>query len=193
MLATGNERCPVKFLEKPVLMRPPSLKQSGPLYLRPLEKTKRDVWFSTQPVGVNKINFYEKELARLGGLECTNKRFTNHSIHKTTVHKLQKTGVFNYKIAAAVTGHRYVQSLRDYDMQDHQHIISILSKACAVPPPAFHRDASQQLVGSSCPQYHFTNCNVYIYNGCSSSSSSQVLVNPLLKRCCVILDSNDDV
>ena len=62
MLATGNERCPVKFLEKPVLMRPPSLKQSGPLYLRPLEKTKRDVWFSTQPVGVNKIISYVKEL-----------------------------------------------------------------------------------------------------------------------------------
>jgi len=70
-----------------------ALKQSGPLYLRPLEKPKRDVWFSTQPVGVNKINSYVKELATLGGLECTNKRFTNHSVRKTTVHKLQKAGV----------------------------------------------------------------------------------------------------
>jgi len=32
MFATGDERCPVKFLEKLISMRPPSLKQSGPLY-----------------------------------------------------------------------------------------------------------------------------------------------------------------
>jgi len=77
MFATGDERCPVKFLEKLISMRPPSLKQSGPFDLRPLEKPKRDVWFSTHPVGVNKINSYVKELAILGGLECTDKRFTN--------------------------------------------------------------------------------------------------------------------
>jgi len=170
------------------------LKQSGPLYLRPLEKPKRDVWFSTQLVGVNKINSYVKELATLGGLECTNQRFANHRVRKTTVCKLQKAGVSNDKIAA-VTGHRNEQSLRDYamaDMQDHQHISSILSKPCAVAPPVFHRDASQQQVGYSCPQYNFTNCTVYINNGCSSSSSSQVAVNPLLKRPRVILNSDDD-
>ena len=110
------------------------------LYLRPLEKPKRDVWFSTELVGVNKINSYMKELATLGGLECTNKWFTNHSVRKTTVHKFQKAGVSNDKIAA-VTEHRNEQSLRDYamtDMQDHQHIRSILSKPCAVTPPVFH-------------------------------------------------------
>ena len=147
-----------------------------------------------QPAGVNKINSYVKELATLGGLECTNKPFTNHSVRKTTVHKLQKAGVSNNKIAA-VTRHHNEQSLRYYamaDMQDHQHISSILSKPCAVAPPVFHWDASQQQVGYSCPQYKFTNCTVYINNSCSSSSSSQVAVNPLLKRRCVILDSYDD-
>jgi len=150
--------------------------------LRPLEKPKRDVWFSTQPVGVNKINLYVKELATLGGLECTNQRFANHRVRKTTVCKLQKAGVSNDKIAA-VTGHRNEQSLRDYamaDMQDHQHISSILSKPCAVAPPVFHRDASQQQVGYSCPQYNFTNCTVYINNGCSSSSTSQVALAAML-------------
>ena len=132
MFATGDERCPLKLLEKLISLRPPSLKQSGPLYLRPLEKPRKDVWFSTQPVGINKINSYVKELATLEGLVCTKKRFTNHSIRKTTVRKLQKAGISNDKIAA-VTGHRNEQSLRDYataDMQDHQHISSFLSKTC---------------------------------------------------------------
>ena len=125
-------RCPVKLLEKLISLRPPSLKQSGPLYLRPLEKPRKDVWFSTQPVGINKINSYVKELATLGGLDCTKKCFMNLSIRKTTVRKLQKAGISNDKIAA-VTGHRNEQSLRDYataDMQDHQHISSFLSKTC---------------------------------------------------------------
>ena len=64
------------------------------------------------------------------GLDCTNKRFTKHSIRKTTLRKLQRAGVSNNKIAA-VTGHCSEQSLRDYavaDMDDHNRMSSILSK-----------------------------------------------------------------
>ena len=45
MFATGDERCLVKLLEKRIFLQPPSLKHSDPLYLRPLDKPKRDVWF----------------------------------------------------------------------------------------------------------------------------------------------------
>lgn len=89
MFATGDERCPVKFLEKLISMRPSSLKHSGLLYLRPLQNPKTDVWFSTQSVEANNINLYVKELATLRGLDCTNKWFANHSIRKTMVHTLQ--------------------------------------------------------------------------------------------------------
>jgi len=131
---------PCEVLRKTYIYEATKLEAVWSTLLRPLEKPKRDVWFSVQPVGVNKINSYVKELATLGGLECTNKRFTNHSVRKTMVRKLQKAGISNNKIAA-VTGHRNEQSLKDYamaDMQDHQHISSILSKPCAVAPPVFH-------------------------------------------------------
>jgi len=65
----------------------------------------------------------------LGKLDSTNKKFTNYSIRKTTVCKLQKAGVYNDRIAA-ITGHRNEQSLRDYadaDPDDHRTISSILS------------------------------------------------------------------
>ena len=131
---------PCEVLRKTYIDEATKLEAVWSTLLRPLEKPKRDVWFSAQPVGANKINSYMKELATLGGLECTNKRFANGNVRKATVHKLQKAGVSNNKIAA-VTRHRNEQSLRDYamaDMQDHQHISSILSKPCAVAPPVFH-------------------------------------------------------
>ena len=56
-----------------------------------------------------------KNIAKLGNLDITNKKFTNHSIRKTTVCKLQKAGVSNDKIMA-VTGHRNEMSLKAYSM-----------------------------------------------------------------------------
>jgi len=70
-----------------------------------------------------------KCIATQGGLSQTNKKFTNHSVRKTTVRKLQKAGISNDKIAA-ITGHRNEQSLRAYsnaDSDDHQGISGILS------------------------------------------------------------------
>ena len=62
----------------------------------------------------------------------------------------------------------------------------------ALPPPILQQDAFQQKMGSSCPQYNFSNCTVYINDGCSSSSTSQLAVHPVLKRRRVILDSESD-
>ena len=67
-------------------------------------------------------------MAKLGNLDITNKKFTNHSIRKTTVCKLQKAGVSNDKIIA-VTGHHNEMSLKAYsdvDVDEHKKISSIL-------------------------------------------------------------------
>ena len=90
MFATGDMRCPVKCLEILLSKRPAELKNSGPLYLRPLSNPKQDVWYYAQPVGVNKIDGFMKLIAHMGALDITNKNFTNHSVRKTTVRKLQK-------------------------------------------------------------------------------------------------------
>ena len=73
-------------------------------------KPQPDVWYSCQPARVHKINSFMTEIVTLGGLDCTNKTFTNHSICKTMVCILQKAGLSNDKIAA-VTGHCSEQSL----------------------------------------------------------------------------------
>jgi len=111
--AQGGDRCLVKFLELLISKRPESLRATGPLYLRPLNWPREDVWYSSQPVGIQTIDTYMRNMAMLGKLDSTNKKFTKHSIRKTTVRKLQKAGVSNDRIAA-ITGHRNEQSLRDY-------------------------------------------------------------------------------
>ena len=81
---------------------------------------------------IHTIDTYMKYTAMQGGLDLTNKRFTNHSVRKTTVCKLQKAGVSNDKIAA-VTGHRNEQSLRSYsnaDLEDHHQGISKILSSC---------------------------------------------------------------
>ena len=105
MFSQGNDRCPVRFLELLISKRPPQLRNSGPLYLRPLDQPRNDVWYSLQPIGERTINTFMKELAKRGGLDYTNKRFTNHSVRKITVRKLQKAGVTNDKISA-IYGHQ---------------------------------------------------------------------------------------
>ena len=144
-----------------------------------------------------------REIVTLGGLDCTNKRFTNHSIRKTMVRKLQKSGMSNNKIAA-VTGHRSEQSLRDYavaDMDDHMRMSSILSKPTVLgdrtngQPSIEHLAPVQpQMAKGMCPQYDFMNCTVYFNSGCSSSSSSQVQLNVPApqKRRRIIIESDSD-
>jgi len=88
LFVQGGDRCPVYFLQLLISKRPPNLKNTGPLYLRPLDKPREDVWYSSQLVGVNTIDTYMKKMAKLGNLDFTNKKFTNHSVRKTTVCKL---------------------------------------------------------------------------------------------------------
>ena len=212
MFAQGGDHCPVKFMELLISKRPQKLRKTGPLYLRPLEQPREDVWYSSQPVGVRTIDTYMKEMAKLGKLDSTNKKFTNHSIRKTTVRKLQKAGISNDRIAA-ITGHRNEQSLRDYadaDPDDHRAISAILSN----PYPLQTRTNSNSLpyqclptkpklpvvvpstsfAASTVPQYNFMNCTVYF--GGSSMSCTQVnphtTTPPPRKKCRVIIDSDSD-
>lgn len=136
----------------------PSTTKLEALWPTPVEKSKRDA--GLQHSQWESIHMQKNWQHWEDRLDCTKKRFMNYTIHKTTVRKLQKPGISNDKIAA-ITGHHNKQSLQDYamaDMQDHQQISSILSKTCAV----------------------------YINNGCSSSSTSQLALHPALGHCSIL-------
>ena len=130
MFATGGPRCPVGIMEAMIAKRPDELKNTGPLYLRPLPQPKGAVWYSKQPVGtVNTINRYMKDIAEKAGLGDSGKNITNHSTRKTLVKKLKKAGVDGRNIAA-ITGHKTEESLRDYDendLEDHRRLSTFIS------------------------------------------------------------------
>ena len=186
VFATGDSRCPVKFIERLISKRPSQLKTSGPLYLQPLKHTRENQWYSVQPVGINQVDKYMKDMAAMANLDTTNKNFTNHSIRKTTVCKLQKAGISNDKIAA-ITGHKNEQSLRDYAsayLDDHRKLSNILS---ATPVSARtplteldHNHGSSSEHGSS--QFSFHNCTVHFYGA----------PNPAKKPKRIIIDSDED-
>ncbi len=202
MFSNGNDRCPIRFLELLISKRPPQHRNSGPLYLRPLDHPKKDVWYSCQPIGARTINTFMKEIAKIGGLDCTNKKFTNHSVRKTTVRKLQKAGVSNDRIAA-ITGHKNEQSLRDYadaDPDDHRHISEILTNPRSIVPvnpplqqlqmahpPGEHPHPTVQ----PAPQYNFSNCTVYFSSSASSTQVNNAVVHPQ-KRRRLIIDSDSE-
>ena len=121
------------FLNLMISRRPDSLKHSGPLYLRPPDSPRENTWYSSELGRVCTIDKCMRKISILAGLYCTNKKFTNPSIQKTTVRKLQKTGISNDKIAA-ITGHHSEQSLKDYadvDLEDHKSISAVL---CSTHP-----------------------------------------------------------
>ena len=172
MFAIGGDKCPVEIFQKLLNKRPESLKSSGPLYLTPLQDFQgQDVWYSQQRMGINKINSFMKDMAKHSGLSTSKKRYTNHSVRKTMVHKLQKAGFSNDKIAS-ISGHKSEQSLRDYseiDMEDHRQISHTLSyntkSECQKLSNQIHSEVELCSVQStSLPMYNFTNCTVHITN-----------------------------
>lgn len=201
MFAHEGSRCPVKFLELLISKRPQKLRCSGPLYLRPLESPHVDVWYSSQSVGIQTINGYMKAMAKLGNLDITNKRFTNHSIRKTTVCKLQQAGVSNDKIIA-VTGHRNETSLKAYsniDAIEHKRISNILSHHQSVQPPSQQCHESSTSVtrpsnavspsAHSLPQFSFSNCTVYFNSSHMPHCSAKA---PPVKKRKTIIESDSD-
>ena len=109
LFPSNTERCPVKLFVLLISKRPADLHTHGLLYLTPLRKPRPCVWYSVQLVGESEIKTYMKTMASLAGIDKS-ERYTNHSVRKTTVQKLQKAGISNDKIAA-ITGHKSEQTL----------------------------------------------------------------------------------
>ena len=98
------------------------------------------LWYSEQPVGESKLKKFIKTTVKKVGLDSSAKRFTNYSIQKTLVCKLQKGGVPNGKITA-ITGYKSEQSIAQYadtDLEEHQIISLLISHNVAQPtvPPS---------------------------------------------------------
>ena len=94
------------------------MKNTGPLYLSIINRPKSaDVWYTKVRMGQNTIGNLMKSMA-----SClrTNKKLTNHSMRKTLVSKLKKSGQPR-NVICEITGHARESSLDDYDEIDENH------------------------------------------------------------------------
>ena len=90
----------------------------GTLYLSIINRPKSaDVWYTKVRMGQNTIGNLMKSMA-----SClrTNKKLTNHSMRKTLVSKLKKSGQPR-NVICEITGHARESSLDDYDEIDENH------------------------------------------------------------------------
>ena len=78
------------------------------------EWSKSPVWFSKGSLGVTFIDNFVNRMAVAAGLDVTKKHYTNHSIFKTTVKKLNKASVSATEIKV-ITSYKNQQTLTDYE------------------------------------------------------------------------------
>lgn len=123
----GGKTDPVRLFKLWLSKRPEGMKDTGPLYLSIINRPKSpDVWYTKVRMGENSIGNIMKSMA-----SClkTNKKLTNHSMRKTLVSKLKKSGQPR-NVICEITGHARESSLDDYDEIDENqrkelsHIIS---------------------------------------------------------------------
>ena len=114
----GGKSDPVRLFKLWLSKRPEGMKNTGPLYLSIINRPKSaDVWYTKVRMGQNTIGNLMKSMA-----SClrTNKKLTNHSMRKTLVSKLKKSGQPR-NVICEITGHARESSLDDYDEIDENH------------------------------------------------------------------------
>ena len=123
----GGKTDPVRLFKLWLSKRPSGMKDKGPLYLSVINRPKsNDIWYTKIRMGENTIDNIMKSMA-----SClkTNKKLTNHSMKKTLVSKLKKSGQPR-NVICEITGRARESSLDDYDEIDENqrkelsHIIS---------------------------------------------------------------------
>ena len=103
------ERCFVKLF-KMYNRLCPSDRPKDVFYLQPLKKTSPDCWFSTKPVGYNKLDATVARLCKSAGIIGYR---TNHSLRATTATRLYQAGV-DEQLVMERTGHQSLDGVRSY-------------------------------------------------------------------------------
>jgi hypothetical protein len=116
MFSTGIEgRDPVEMYKTFMYRRPETVMNAdAPFYLTciPSGKIEDHIWYYPRSMGHNYIGKLMPMAAQDAGID----KKTNHSVRKSTVKSLRKSGVPNHKIMQ-ITGHRSLSSIEAYDRE----------------------------------------------------------------------------
>lgn len=115
-----------------------------------------DVWFTTRPIGVNKLQKFLKTMCSNAGLDSCH---TNHSLKATLASRLYHKNV-DEQVIMQMTGHRSIDGVRSYKRTESWQI----KNACAIVDG---KGGSTQMkecnaTTSTRPTFNFYNCNVNI-------------------------------
>ncbi|GBC38325.2 zinc finger MYM-type protein 2-like [Rhizophagus irregularis DAOM 181602=DAOM 197198] len=83
-------------------------------------------WYERIHVGQNRLKSFMNEICKMCGIDCTNRKITNHTGHKTLVQGLQKLG-FSRDSMKLATRHKNVESLDSYELPREQEQIGMIN------------------------------------------------------------------
>ena len=142
--------------------------------MRPLDKPKGDVWYSSVPIGRNKLAQMVSDVCKEAGIQGHK---SNHSLRATGATELFIAGVPE-KIIQERTGHRSIECLRMYErttQKQQQAVSNILSEREETSFATQMNSVEKGSKSSSIPTMTFNNCSVNIhYNVNQGSSAVQV-------------------
>jgi integrase len=142
------DRCIVRYFEKYCAHRPPNeCCKDDAFYLRPLQKPRGEVWFSTQAVGRHAL---AQVVKRLCGQANIDGHHTNHSLRATAASRLYQE-TFDEQQICEITGHRST-AVRDYKhtSEAQQKKMSDCIASVKRFTPAAHPRASASVSSSVC-------------------------------------------
>ena len=117
-------KCHIKILDKYFQVLPEDAKSKDVFYLKPLKNVPTVAnapWFSSVPIGRNKLNGLLKEMCAEAGITGN---FTNHSLRAYGATTLFQSGVPE-KLIQQRTGHRSIDALRQYERTSESQLVEI--------------------------------------------------------------------
>ena len=120
--------CPVRLVGKYLSLLPKTGSKPN-LYLHSLRKTEPNCWYSTNPLGKNKVKNCVSQMLKDAGLDGF---FTNHSLRRTAATPLFRAGA-NVKLIKEVTGHvsDVVEKYQITSDQQRMQLSSIIQGKCS--------------------------------------------------------------
>ena len=136
------DRCFVRLFEKYRSLCP-SNAPAGAFYLTPLKKPKSNCWYTTVPIGRNKLSKAVADMCKEGGIMGYK---TNHSLRATAATRLYESGI-DEQLVMERTGHRSIEGVRSYKRTTNKQteaVSDILSKRqcreVAISEPTRNKD-----------------------------------------------------
>lgn len=148
-LESSSRKYHVKILDKYLQVLPADASSKDVFYLNPLKSVPLDPdapWFSSIPVGKNKLNGLLKEMCMKAGITGN---FTNHSLRAYGATTLFQSGV-SEKLIQQRTGHRSTDALRQYERTSESQLVET-SKIMAGEQSNEQKHRSQEEASKVCP------------------------------------------